>query len=149
MIWYVSRDSGGAISFAATYIMPGNNDEALDDATSAELQAYRAQVTALSPDQAFAAALAGGLAIVSTGTKALNATYAIDAPQQQRISGIAAGISARNRLPGGGSTFQYPDLSGADHDFGATDFLNFAAAVEDYVYALSRGEAPSQPVTIA
>ena len=45
-------------------------------------------------------------------------------------------LAARNRVPGGGATFRYGDIAGAPHDFTSADFLNFADAVEDYVYLL-------------
>jgi hypothetical protein len=101
------------------------------------------------PRQAFAAAMAAGCRIQSTATPGLDGTYAIDQAQQQIISGISTGIAARNRVPGGGASFNYPDASGQLHAFTAADFLNFAAAIEDYVYALSNGGAPAQPVQIA
>lgn len=93
-------------------------------------------------------ALLNGLQIVSTSTPALNGTYAIDAATQQNISAVASGIASRNRVPGGGSTFNYFDMAGAPHAFSATNFLNFAAAAEDYIYALSQGTIGPQPVTI-
>lgn len=98
---------------------------------------------------AYNAAITGGLQIQSTATPALNGTYSIDDGSQKNISGIAAGIASRNRLPGGGSTFDYPDVTVTDHAFTAQNFLDFASAVEDYVYALSKGLTPTQPVVIA
>lgn len=92
--------------------------------------------TKADPNATLAAALAAGLAVTSTATPALNGTYAIDAESQRFISGTAASLAARNRLPGGQSTFGYGDMTGAPHNFAAQDFLNFADAVEDYVYAL-------------
>jgi hypothetical protein len=114
---------------------------------------------ALTIDQQYQAALAAGIAIVSTATPALAGTYAISDAQQSKITGITAGINSGKGLPGGGTTFNYPDAAGAMHPFGAADFLNFAKAIEDYVYALIHAEAallgghagtwPAQPVTIA
>jgi hypothetical protein len=101
------------------------------------------------PAQLFAMAIAAGCRISSAATPALNGTYAIDDAAQQTITGIAAGIAARNRVPGGGATFTYPDMAGTLHAFSAADFLDFATAVEDYVYALSNGQTPAQPVQIA
>jgi hypothetical protein len=121
--------------------------QAVKDAAAAVYAAH--DPAAPDPRAAFAATLAGGCAIQSTATPALNATYAIDAPAQQTIAGVATGIAARSRVPGGGASFNYPDASGQLHAFTAADFLNLAAAIEDYVYALSNGEAPAQPVVIA
>ena len=88
------------------------------------------------PNAELATRLAAGIVVTSAATPALNGTYGIDAESQRFISGTAAGIAARNRLPGGQATFGYGDLQGNDHDFTQADFLNFADAVEDYVLAL-------------
>jgi len=48
MIWYVARDGGGDIVYASPTHQPGYNDEALDDASNAEIQAYRAAVTTVT-----------------------------------------------------------------------------------------------------
>lgn len=105
------------------------------------------------------AALTAGVTVTSTATPALNGVYAVDPPSQANISGIATGIAARSRLPGGGSTFNYGDISGGQHAFASADFLNFADAVEDFCYALYaafEGDAiggspswPSSALTIA
>jgi hypothetical protein len=116
---------------------------------AAAFPGYTAAVAVQQGQAAFFAALLAGCQIVSTGTPALNATYRIDQAQQQTIAGIATGIAARNRVPGGGADFNYPDIDGNLHAFTATNFLDFASAVEDYVYALSNGGSPAQPVTIA
>lgn len=101
---------------------------------------------------------AAGVAIVSTGTPALNGTYAIDPATLANIVGLSTGIAAGKPLPGGGSTFNYRDIVGSPHAFTAANFLNFAAAIESYVYGADQaietlvngGTAmpPSQPVTI-
>jgi hypothetical protein len=85
--------------------------------------------TKADPTQVFAEAIGAGCQIVSTATPALNGTYAVDETAQRNISGIAAGIAARNRVPGGGATFTYPDMAGTLHAFSAADFLNFATAI--------------------
>ncbi len=53
-IWYVRRNAGGSIASAHEDMQPGEAEEALDDATNVEIQAYRAAVTApvvLTPKQ--------------------------------------------------------------------------------------------------
>jgi hypothetical protein len=109
---------------------------------------YIAWLAAQQVSKEYTIAIGAGVQIVSTGTPALNGTYAIDTPAQQNLSAVAAGIASRNRVPGGGTTFNYYDTAGNPHAFNATNFLNFASAVEDYVYALDEGQFPSQPVTI-
>ncbi len=91
---------------------------------------------AAMPQSLYDAAIAAGIVITSTATPALDATYAIDPTMQQRVQAIIAGITAGKGLPGGGSTFLWEDKSMIHHAFTSTDFVNFAAAIEDYVYGL-------------
>lgn len=108
-----------------------------EDELVAAFPAHLAAKVAASAPTLLRAALAAGLTITSSATPALNgSTYAVDIDAQHKIAGVAAGIASRSRLPGGGATFAYADLAGGSHVFAAADFLNFAAAVEDYVYAL-------------
>lgn len=92
--------------------------------------------TKRDPNADLSQKLAAGITITSTATPALNGAYGIDDQSQRFISGTAASIAARSRLPGGGATFGYGDITGAPHNFSSSDFLNFADAVEDYVYNL-------------
>lgn len=139
--------SKGAYRYeGSTLIVEDVTQDALDAAISAyDDGTYQAQRAGAA---AFAGAVAAGCPVVSTAKPELNGTYAIDAAQQQIITGIATGIAARNRIPGGGATFIYPDVTGTPHNFSASDFLNFASAVEDYVYNLSNGLLVTQPVII-
>lgn len=89
-----------------------------------------------SPAQQAASMLASGIAITSTGTPALNATYAVDQPSQMDIIAIETSLNAGKGFPGGATNFNFPDITGAMHSFSAANFTNFAAAVRDYVYAL-------------
>ena len=84
----------------------------------------------------------------SVCTSAIAGTYRADAAAQATVAGIASGIAAADRLPGGGTSFNYPDSSGIPHVFTAPQFLAFAAAVEDFVYSLSQGTAPTQPISL-
>jgi hypothetical protein len=104
-------------------------------------------------------AMGNGAAITSTGTPALNGTYATDPKSIANITALSTGIAAGKPLPGGGSTFNYPDVSGTMHAFSAVNFLNFATAIEGLVYAaeqalstlLNGGTAtmPSSTLTIS
>ncbi len=78
--------------------------------------------------------ISGGLTLTSTGTPALNGTYAVDTQAQHNISSIMSGIANGLGLPGGGSTFTYQDQSGVSHSFDATHFSALAKAVRDFVY---------------
>ncbi len=100
---------------------------------------------------------AAGIQIASAGTPALNGTYAFDEATQTKIAGVVAGLAAG--IPGGGSTFNWPDASGTPHAFTAANFTEFCTALKDYAYSytqalgalLAGGSAslPAQPVTIA
>lgn len=95
------------------------------------------------------AVLVAGVPVVSASAPdKINGTYACDLKAQGRISGVAAGIGSRNRLPGGGATFFFADRLGQDHEFTSAQFLDFAAAVEDYIYKLSKGQPPALPLAI-
>lgn len=105
--------------------------------------------------QKAAALLSSGIAIASTGTAALNGTYACDTLSQSDIIAIETGLNAGKGFPGGSTSFGYPDATGAMHTFSETNFTNFAAAVRDFVYACRAVIAgasttlPAASVTIA
>ena len=68
------------------------------------------------------------------------------------IQAIVDGINSGKGLPHGATTIAWPDTAGVRHNFAAADFLNFAAAVRDYVFdllgtesALAQGLAASWP----
>lgn len=83
-----------------------------------------------------AVAMGAGLAIASTGTPALNGTYAIDQLSQMDIIAIETSLNAGKGFPGGATTFSYADTSGVMHSFTQANFTDLAASVRDYVYAL-------------
>jgi hypothetical protein len=96
-----------------------------------------------------------GIVITCASNSVLSGTYAIDSLSQVKITAVAAAINAGIGLPGGGSTFNYPDISGTMHPWTATTFVEFAKAVMDLVYnmdmvvAADTGSLPSTAVTIA
>jgi hypothetical protein len=85
--------------------------------------------------------MAQGVTITSTATPALNSTYAVDQASLANISALATGIAAGKGLPGGGSTFNYPDATGTMQAFTSANFLAFAAAIETYDYAYTQALA--------
>ena len=105
--------------------------------------------------QEAAAMLAAGIQIVSTSTPALDGTYPVDDATWSEMAGILAGLGAGLTVPGGGSTFNWPDAGGAPHAFTAAEFKALAQATMNFVYALdaivksNSGTLPTQPVTIA
>lgn len=94
------------------------------------------------------------VAVESTSTPGLNADYAIDSNTQQQITGIASAIAADLGLPGGGTTFNWPDATGTPHQWDAVQFIALAKAVMNYVYALSQviqghqNTLPTVPLTV-
>ena len=101
----------------------------------------------LNADQELAKRLTlGGITIASASTPALNGTYRIDAGSQQRITASYVGIKGGDGLPGNGASFSYLDMAGAPHNFTADQFVAFAKAVRDYVYALTMAAMQPNPV---
>jgi hypothetical protein len=90
----------------------------------------------------YSSALNAGIAITSSGTPALNATYAIDPVTMQMLYDLSIYISVNGVYPGGAATLNWPDASGAVHVFGLiTTFKAFAKALQDYVAKLVVAEA--------
>jgi len=87
-----------------------------------------------------------GITITSTSTPALNGTYRVDARSQNQITSIYVGIKGGDGLPGNGGAFSYLDAAGMPHSFTADQFVAFAKAVRDYVYALNIASMQSSPV---
>lgn len=117
------------------------------------------QQTSLTPLQIATFLLNGTVSIISSSNGDLNGTYDISANSQSRITSITTGINAGKGLPGGNSTFGYADVNGAVHIFTVNTFVDFASAIENYVYdvysveatLLANGKAswPSSSLTIA
>lgn len=78
---------------------------------------------------------ASGVAVTSTGTSAINATYAITPAAFQKLALITSLIGNAKGLPGGAGTFVYPDITNTNHTFTPTLILNLATALQTYVYA--------------
>lgn len=80
--------------------------------------------------------IGAGVTITSTGTPALNGTYAVDDQTQLKIIGLLARIA--NGLgfpPGNSATLDYGDVQGNVHTFTETAFKNLAVALGDFVLA--------------
>ncbi len=114
---------------------------------------YAGAVAAEALQAEAATAQAAGMQLVSTSTPALNGTYAIDSATLAAGANLMAYINA-GKVPGGGATFHYPDISGAAHGFTGPQFLEAWGAAMEYVYALNQvamgvsTALPAQPVTI-
>lgn len=93
-------------------------------------------VTATQTDAEKAAALiAGGLAITSTSTPALDATYPTDAATQAKAGALEVRIAAGLGFPGGGSTMPWKDAAGGWHELTQAQFTSLASAISAFVAA--------------
>ena len=101
--------------------------------------------------QAQALLAAGACQIASTGTPAIDGTYAIDANSRAMLGEIIAGINAGDGLPGGGASFIYDDAQGAHSFTEGSQVLAVGKGLRDFIYAAmqvvqGRAEAlPAQP----
>lgn len=92
------------------------------------------------PEQAdtmLAAKLATGVALTSSGTPALNGTYALDAESTAQIYQIGLFAAQFGVFPSGGATQAYPDASGVPHTFSVAQFVAFLRAIAPLVSNLS------------
>jgi len=105
----------------------------------------------IPPGAAAGNAINAGIILTSTGTPALNGTYAVNQAAQANINAISTYILVNGNFPGGGSTLPWYDTSGVAHTFPSTAaFQDFASAVATFVaavaiYANSNGESGSLP----
>jgi hypothetical protein len=100
-----------------------------------------------------------GIAIASTGTPAIDATYALDQTTLDQVGSVARDAAAGLGLPGGGATFVYPDIAGAPRTFTAAAIQGLYKAMRDCVFALNETAAtlaaggtaawPDQRATVA
>lgn len=109
-----------------------------------------------SPAQQAMAALGQGLTVTSTGTPALDATYAVDAAAQAKMTATELYILKNGTFPGGSTTIAWPDIAGTLHTFPSTAvYAAWATAIADYVAALDlviatdTGTLPAAAKTIA
>lgn len=125
------------------------------DQLSALTSAWQAQQSA---PQTYATLMRNGVQITSTGTPAINGTYAVSAEAKANLTGIVSGLSALQGLPGNADTFLYLDASRTPHAFDSAQITALARAVRDFIYAADIAEAtalaggspawPSNQITI-
>lgn len=146
-----SWTSVGDIFFAATMTAP----------QIAAVQAVYAahDPTKLDPATQLAAKLAAGVALTSTATPAISATYALDPTTLDQIGSVARDAAAGLGLPGGLTSFTYPDITGNPKSFSGANIQALYKAMRDVVFALNTAAAtlaaggaanwPMQTATIA
>jgi hypothetical protein len=150
-IRYVGRVNGQIEGGDFANPQPGLAEEAIDE-NDAELIAARARWEALP------AKIAAGIAITSTGTPAISATYALDQVTLDQIGAVARDAGAGLGLPGGLPTFTYPDIEGEPQTLSQANVIALYKAMRDLLFALNTtaatlaagGDAdwPVQSVTI-
>jgi hypothetical protein len=86
---------------------------------------------------ALTARIAAGIAITSTGTPALNATYALDEVSAGQIYQIGLYANQFAVFPSGAVTQAYPDINGLPHTFTVAQFVAFLRAVAPLVSAIN------------
>jgi len=106
-----------------------------------------------TPQQQYDTAIAAGLQITSTGSPSISATYALDKVTLDQIRALAVDCGAGLGFPGGGSTFAYPDATGAPKVFTEAQIKAVYSAVRDHLYQLGlalagQGSWPTDSVTI-
>jgi hypothetical protein len=108
-------------------------------------------INSTSAQLAYNSQISQGLTITcasnsSICTPAITGTYTVattfqrpnidNASAQTNITAIEAAIAAGRGFPGGGTTFNYFDMSGAPHTFTMSAWAEFATAMYNYSYSL-------------
>lgn len=114
--------------------------------------AVTAQTLAQQAATLLATNIAAGIVLTSTGTPALNSTYALDAVSQGQVFQIGLYANQFGVFPSGGSILEYPDATGTAHNFTVVAFVAFLKAVASLVAAITtqagimaHGGTPSWP----
>lgn len=122
-----SWDAAGHITF---------NDAMTGPQMSAVQAVYAAHdPSKADPNAAASAMLAAGLAVTSTGTPALNGTYACASQDQINITSLQVAVTA-NVFPG-----FLRDRAGAAHTMTAPQFTSIAEALLAFVVAVNQAKA--------
>jgi hypothetical protein len=98
------------------------------------------------------AQLAAGLAITSTGTPALDATYPCDPTAQQQINAEITSILLNDTFTDGSTALNWLDATGAAHSFSIANFKNLATVLAAFVTGNLKcinGQSSTLPATSA
>jgi hypothetical protein len=135
--------------------------EDTDAAWVAYLAAQSAKAAIAAAQTAYNNLIAAGLTVTSTGTPAVDGTYACDDAQQDIVTRIQAYITKNNAFPGGLSAVQLRKADGSGYIAIGTValFQAVGSAIADFVAKADEAElavlaggswvAPSNAVTIA
>lgn len=152
---FIQRDGAGKI----VGVFASEQPDLAAEASTYETPEVTAFLAVQQMPLTLAAKLANGIAITSTGTPGIDATYALDATTLNQIGSVARDAAGGLGLPGSGATFAYPDITGAPKTFTAATIQDLYKAMRDCVFALNEtadtlaqgGTAswPGQTATIA
>lgn len=112
------------------------------------LVAYTAPVPSPTLAQQAAAALSAGLAITSTGTPALDATYPCDANAQAQISAEVISLMLNGTFADGTTSIDWVDINRTGRTMTVVQFKAVATAIGAYVSGLTKcinGQATALP----
>lgn len=87
-------------------------------------------------EETYSQKIGAGLAVTSTATPALDATYSLATADFAALGSIARDASSGLGLPGGGATAPVKDIDGTPHDFPEADVIALYKAERDYIAAL-------------
>ncbi len=124
-----SWDAAGDITFGEA--MTGAQIAAVDAVYAAHDPAKVLPATTLAQK------IAAGLAVTSTGTPAISATYALDQTTLDQIQALAVDCAAGLGFPGGASSFAYPDLPGTPRTLTSANMIALYKALRDYTAQLN------------
>lgn len=102
------------------------------------LVAYTPPPPPLSPDGEYVTRVADGIAITSTATSALDATYPIDPASMALIGAAARDAASGLGLPHGLPTMPVTDVDGTAHDFSEPAIIATYKASRDLVYVMGQ-----------
>lgn len=102
------------------------------------LVAYTPPPPPLTPAQEAAAIINQPVTVQCVTDPQLDAVYANDAASRQAMIGVVAHVSAGLGLPGGGQAFNWPDAAGTQRLWPEAEFVAFASAVSEFVYACTQ-----------
>lgn len=100
-----------------------------------------------------------GIAITCTGNAGLNSTYGLDSITMSQIGSVAQDFASGLGLPGGLSTFTYPDMSSDPMTFTGAQIVELYKAQRNLIFVMTTQSAimanggsptwPTQSATIA
>lgn len=112
-------------------------DVLLDQAPDAATRSEAVLLSGMRPDQLLIVYTNDGIIITSTGSPSINATYALDQTTLDQVGSVARDAASGLGLPGGLSTFTYPDIDGIPHDLTSDNVVALYQAMRNYVFSMN------------